>query len=460
VRLKNLSPQTRYYYQIRANSKVLVGGDSEHYFDTSPSDADEPARIWILGDAGSSGKREQGEDEAQGDVRDAFLKRYSAHGLNFIMMLGDNAYNTGTDRQYQRGFFDPYHSVLRSKVSWPTQGNHDLSTEAYYNVYSVPTQGESGGTASSTSRYYSFDHGNIHLVSLNSEIRDASFRDDMIRWLRADLIANKKAWTVAFWHHPPHSKGHHDSDALKDSGGRMVWMREHIAPILEEAGVDFVFTGHSHSYERSKFLARYYGAASTFADTFVVQAGDGRDDNGRAYTKASLSKTPHSGTVYVTAGNAGGVQRAPLNHPAMVVSTATAGSVLLEVDANEARATMLGSDGNTWDSFTIRKDPTRPRAIKNLVGTIDSKRCEVVLTWEGGASDISYAIYRSPSETTRGREIGRVKGGALRFVDGNTTSSSGSLSYSVRAVNTHGFGPWGRAAVVSNLPTTCSEPRS
>ena len=361
VKLTGLAPQTRYFYKISANSKVLAGGDSEHFFVTSPRDTDQPTRVWILGDAGTSGWLKEGEDRMQGAVRDAFLKRHPLSDVSFVMMLGDNAYDVGSDEQYQRGFFAPYRSVFRSKVVWPTQGNHDHSTKAYYPVFTLPTKGESGGVPSGTERYYSFDHGNAHFISLNSEIRDAPFRTEMINWLRQDLAANSKPWTIVFWHHPPYSKGSHDSDDLKDSGGRMAWMRENIAPILDKAGVDLVFTGHSHSYERSKFIAHYYGVASEFSERTIVQQGSGDEAKGDAYTKDSLAKGPYSGTVYVCAGNAGTIEPGPLNHPVMAVSREKLGSVFLSINGNEARATMIGAEGDMEDSFTIRKVPARPR---------------------------------------------------------------------------------------------------
>jgi hypothetical protein len=457
VELQRLVPQTRYYYKIAANSKVLAGGDDDHYFVTSPDNVDEPTRVWILGDAGSSGRLTSGEDPFQSAVRDAFLQLHPPHDFNFVMMLGDNAYNTGTDVEYQRGFFDVYRSVLRSKVFWPTQGNHDASAQGYFKVFSLPTRGESGGIASGTERYYSMDHGNVHFISLNSENRDVSSRASMINWLRRDLAANSKVWTIVFWHHPPYSKGSHDSDNLDDSGGRMAWMRENILPILEDAGVDIVFSGHSHSYERSKLIDRHYGVADEFSKRSIVQPGDGRGD--QAYIKDTLSKTPHSGTVYVVSGSAGNLEEGSLNHPAMVVSKAKLGSVLLSVDGNEAEATMVGVDGNIEDSFMLRKDPTRPRAVRNLTATVTKTDCRIDLAWQRTRGDLSYVMYRSVTSDSRGSEIGRVSGGAAHFKDTNVPASTGSLWYSVRAINARGLGPWGDVAFLSDLPDTCSAPK-
>jgi len=69
----------------------------------------------------------------------------------------------------------------------------------------------------------------------------------MANWLRADLDANTNQWLIAFWHHPPYSKGSHDSDDEIE----LIEMRQNIVPILEAHGVDLVVCGHSHNYERS-----------------------------------------------------------------------------------------------------------------------------------------------------------------------------------------------------------------
>ncbi len=64
----------------------------------------------------------------------------------------------------------------------------------------------------------------------------------MCNWLRADLAATAQEWIIAYWHHPPYTKGSHDSDAEGD----LVEVRENIVPILEDFGVDLVLCGHSH----------------------------------------------------------------------------------------------------------------------------------------------------------------------------------------------------------------------
>ena len=113
-----------------------------------------------------------------------------------------------------------------------------------------------GVVASGTEQYYAFDYANVPVVSLDSQlsIRDSALRKKMNTWLIKDLKANQQDWTIAIFHHPPHSKGSHDSDEAKVSVSRydlpMVYLRKEFTPIFEQYGVDLTYAGHSHAYER------------------------------------------------------------------------------------------------------------------------------------------------------------------------------------------------------------------
>lgn len=134
-------------------------------------------------------------------------------------MLGDNAYSTGTDNQYQAAVFDMYPELLRQSVLWTTLGNHDgytadsaTQTGPYYDNFTLPTAGEAGGLASGTEAYYSFDYANIHFICLESHETNRTPSGAMLAWLQQDVAATTQRWVIAFWHHPPYTKGSHNSD--------------------------------------------------------------------------------------------------------------------------------------------------------------------------------------------------------------------------------------------------------
>ena len=352
ILLSGLSAATRYFYSVGSTGGTLAGNDATHTFMTAPVPGTErPTRIWVLGDSGTANA-----DAAA--VRDAYFAFTGARETSLWLMLGDNAYDTGSDLEYQAAVFDMYPTMLRKAVLWPALGNHDtanLDTPAptlpYFAMFSLPTAAEAGGVVSGTEKYYSFDYANIHFVCLDSMTSDRSTMGAMLTWLRDDLAATTRQWIVAFWHHPPYSKGSHDSD----TDAREIEMRQNAVPILEDFGVDLVLTGHSHSYERSYLIDSHYGSSPTFVSSMKKNGGDGRVSGDGAYKKAGPGAVPHEGAVYTVAGSSGRVQAAPLDHPAMILSLPVLGSMVLDVDGGRLDAVFLRENGTVADSFTILK---------------------------------------------------------------------------------------------------------
>ena len=340
VTLTQLTPGTRYYYSIGTSSKVLAGGDLEHRFVTAPPvGSTQPSRIWVVGDSGTANT-----DAAA--VRDAYLGFAGSNPADLMLMLGDNAYDDGTDAQYQAAVFDMFQGILRNTVVWPTRGNHDKSSSVYYGVFTLPAAGQAGGLPSGTEAYYSFDWGNVHFVCLDSESSDRQVGGAMWTWVQADLAATNQEWIVAFWHHPPYSRGTHDSDVASN----LVQMRERFLPLLEDGGVDLVLGGHSHGYERSYLIDGHYGLAATFAPSMLRDGGNGRPGEGGAYAVGSAA---HEGTVYVVAGSSGTVSSGPYDHPVMIEAAGVLGSLVLDVQGGRLDARFLREDGTVHDSFTL-----------------------------------------------------------------------------------------------------------
>ena len=316
VQLSGLQAGMRYYYAIGSTGGMLAGtGDASYSFVTSPSPgAAGPVRIWAIGDSGSTAAY-------TANVYNAYLSNtQSANKRTHVwLMLGDNAYTDGTDSQYQAAVFNMFPRLLRQVPVWLTQGNDENSdgesqTGPYYDNFSLPTAGEAGGVPSGSEAYYSFDYGNIHFISLNSFNVDRSPGGPMLTWLANDLEATDKQWIIAFWHHPPYSKGSHDSDQSWETW--QVDMRSNVLPLLESSGVDLVLSGHSHSYERSFLLNGHYGYSNTLSGSMILNAGDGREDGTGAYTKPDSTGMGNEGAVYVVAGSSSFTNSDyPLDHP-------------------------------------------------------------------------------------------------------------------------------------------------
>jgi Calcineurin-like phosphoesterase/Purple acid Phosphatase, N-terminal domain len=350
VKITGLSPNTRYYYSVGSPGKKLAGGDSGHYFQTNPEPGTiKKFRAWILGDSGDGSLR-------QAAVRDSMLAYTSTHPPEIFLHLGDIAYYSGTPDEFTSRFFYAYPQILRNTTCWPTMGNHEgvtsdsgLQTGPYYTAYVLPKGGEAGGLPSGTEAYYSFDYANVHFIVLDSHDSPRDPAGAMLTWLKADLSSTNQEWIVAYWHHPPYSKGNHDSDLE----WQLVEMRQNALPILEAGGVDLVMSGHSHLYERSYLIDGAYGTPTT-ANGHIVNGGDGRPLGTGPYKK-SVGNVAHEGAVYVVAGHGGAFPSGLGGHPVMYYDETDNGSCLLDVQGNRLSLVNLRWDGNVTDRFALVK---------------------------------------------------------------------------------------------------------
>ncbi len=377
VQLTGLAPGTKYFYTIgpvavkppAADGKAKPATEAEDAPGKSPINSfttpppvgpAQPMRIWVLGDPGT-------KNATQAAVRDVYYKFTGDRPTTFWLLLGDNAYPDGTDSDYQKAIFEMYPKTLATSPLWSCLGNHDgksansiTQSGAYYDIFTLPTRGQAGGVASGTEAYYSFDYANAHFVCLDSHDSDRSPDAAMAQWLKADLAATTRDWIVAFFHHPPYTKGTHDSDKDTDSGGRMNDMRDKFLPLLEQGGVDLVLTGHSHVYERSWLMDGHYGKSTTFDPAqHLKQKTSGRADGDGIYRKPR-ARTPHAGDINIVTGSAGHAgsktKPPPLNHPAFFLSLNEAGSTAIDIDGLKMDVVFLNEEGAKRDWFTIVKE--------------------------------------------------------------------------------------------------------
>ncbi|MFC2125176.1 metallophosphoesterase [Bacteroidota bacterium] len=357
IKLSGLTASTKYFYSIGNLKNKLSGRIRDYYFITSPrAPYNEAVRIWVLGDFGTG-------DPFAKAVKKGYLKYRKKNHTDLWLMLGDIAYYNGSDEEFQQGLFDDiYDELFRNTVSWPTVGNHDgrsanseYQSGPYYDIFSLPVRGEGGGIPSNTEAYYSFDYGDIHIISLDSEDSDRGIEGKMVQWLINDLNQNKSKWLIVFFHHPPYTKGSHDSDNERDSGGRMKEMRENILPILEKHGTDLVLSGHSHAYERSHRISSHYGSSENFNTSNIIQLYETESRRSTAnYTKSN----DHQGTIYVVCGVGCYKPRiGSLDHPAMAFSSNKHyGSMSIEIQGDKLYAAFINSKGKVKDSFCIVKE--------------------------------------------------------------------------------------------------------
>jgi hypothetical protein len=422
VNVTGLLTDGLYYYSVGSTTATLAGGDSNHFFVTfPPAGTPVPTRVWVLGDSGTANA-----DAAA--VRNGYFAATGSRHTDLWLMLGDNAYNNGTDSEYQNAVFNMYPTLLRNSVLFSTRGNHEADANAYYSIFNLPQNAEAGGLASGTEAYYSFDFGNIHFVCLDAFGTSRSATGPMATWLQNDLAATTRDWIVAFWHHPPYSKGSHNSDTEIE----LVEMRQNLVPILENGGVDLVLCGHSHSYERSFLIDGHYGTSGTFSQAHKIDGGSGREPT--PYVKP-VGTPGHEGAVYTVAGSSGQISGGSLNHPAMFLSLNVLGSLVLDFQTDRLDLNFVDSTGAIRDNFTILKAaPTIPAPPTGLTASPGNN--QVALSWNASSGATSYNVKRG---TASGGPYTTIAPGVAATSYTDTTAANGTTYYYVvSAVNASG----------------------
>jgi 3',5'-cyclic AMP phosphodiesterase CpdA len=179
----------------------------------------------VIGDTGTGDKHQLAVAQQLTATRGQFP-------FDFVIMMGDNLYGGNRPKDYDKKFAVPYKPLLDAGVKfYASLGNHDDPSERFYKPFNM--NGE---------RYYSFKPGNssVRFFALDSNYVD----DRQLKWLEDQLTTSGSDWKICFFHHPPYSSGEaHGSDTT---------LRAQLEPLFVKYGVNVVFTGHEHFYERIK----------------------------------------------------------------------------------------------------------------------------------------------------------------------------------------------------------------
>ena len=232
--LTGLRPGTEYFYRVFLDGGALESDDFR--FRTAPV-APESFTFLAFGDSGN------GSNEQRQLAQVMFREQPS-----FVIHTGDIAYFDGSFGTFRNNHFAVYSPLLRRSTFFLCPGNHEYDTPGalpYVLLHSHPAEGV---PEPDRGRYYSFDWGNVHFVSLdtNAPFYEAvGGRGQMIRWLEDDLRRTRKLWRVVFFHHPVRPTSNHERDATS------ALVREHLEPIFDRHDVQLILSGHEHNYQEA-----------------------------------------------------------------------------------------------------------------------------------------------------------------------------------------------------------------
>ena len=251
-------------------------------------------RFAVIGDSGTGGG-------AQMKVAERIAAVHKIYPFEFTLMLGDNLYGGEGAGDYRRKFEEPYKPLLDAGVKfYAALGNHDDPTQAFYKPFNM--NGE---------RFYSFKgpKGGVRFFALDSNYMSK----EQLAWLEKDLGASGSDWKVAFFHHPIYSSG--------DKHGSDETLRGLIEPLFLKYGVDVVFTGHEHFYERLK---------------------------------------PQKGITYFVSGSAAKLRKGNIGTSGMTAKGFDRGYtfMVIEIAGDEMYFQTIESDGKTIDSGVVKRRET------------------------------------------------------------------------------------------------------
>jgi hypothetical protein len=257
--------------------------------------AQDSVKFAVIGDSGSGRRAQYQVGERLAAAREQFP-------FETVLMLGDNIYGRERPRDFERKFELPYKPLLDAGVRfYASLGNHDEPTQRFYERFNM------GGE-----RYHTFSRGPVQFFALDTTYMDRT----QIDWLEQELSRSRARWKIAYGHHPLYSSGGRHGSELD--------LRALVEPIFVRHGVDVVFAGHEHFYERIH---------------------------------------PQQGIHYFTSGAAGKLRRGNIRRGALTAAgfDRDYSFMLIEVVGDRLHFQAISRAGVTVDEGVIDRPPDPPR---------------------------------------------------------------------------------------------------
>ena len=287
VQLMGLEPYTAYYYRVD-------GGQTTTF--RTAADTDQTAfRYAVFGDTRGSSS-----------IHRAIVKQIVKSSPDFVIHTGDLVESGRFKSEWDR-FFQIEAPLLRMAPFFPTLGNHEdhdrIRFDSHYSdIFHLP----------GNELWYAFDYGNARFICLKADgypVNEYFPDEEQLAWLEQQLAANDAPWLFVYFHIGVFTS--------REEGFLELGLRERLVPLFERYGVDAVFMGHHHSYER------------------VIVNGV---------------------TYIVTAGGGAGLYDLEQPEPGSQVAARVHHYVVVDVYGDRLSGTAIDRDGQVIDRFELRTE--------------------------------------------------------------------------------------------------------
>ena len=235
-------------------------------------------------------------DREQYELAQQMARAHASFPFDLAIMLGDNMYGSQRPADYVKKFEQPYAPLLSAGVRFRASiGNHDRPDQVSYKPFNMDGQ-----------RYYTYVRNNVRFLALDSTLMDPK----QLAWIEGVLRDSQEEWKIPYFHHPLYS------NAARH--GSSVDLRVLLEPLFLKYGVNVVFSGHDHVYERL---------------------------------------VPQKGIYYFVSGAAGQLRRGNMTRSAQTAASfdQDLSFMLVEVAGSEMFFQVVTRTGRTVDSGTIRR---------------------------------------------------------------------------------------------------------
>ena len=219
VTLVGLTPYTVYHYRVESGGAPL----SEDFAFRTAAAPNQGGFTFVA----------FGDTRTQHQMHQAVVARILKLAPDFVLHTGDLVEHGSAPHEWET-FFEIERELLARAPLFPALGNHDGNDPHFFDLFYLP----------GNERWYAFDYGSARFICLQVDgIARFDPWSEQYTWLEETLAANTQPWLFIAFHIPPYSSLREDAVEIA--------VREALTPLFERYGVDIVFNGHHHEYQRS-----------------------------------------------------------------------------------------------------------------------------------------------------------------------------------------------------------------
>ena len=233
--ISSLRPGARYSYRVYSARGLLAGAAGTVDFSFRAPEPD-VLRLVVFGDSGLGSPGQYAVAKAIGA---------EAVAPDLVMIVGDVIYPPADDASYDPRFFAPYRALLPAIPFYAALGNHDYEIQAgkpFFDVFTLPRNGPAGLVPESS---YWLERAGVQMIVHDTNQSTATLRTQSVPW-HTETTRRPATFRLVFQHHTMYSSGPNYSQPPAGA------LRTLLAPLYTSTGVDVVFNGHDHLYERTR----------------------------------------------------------------------------------------------------------------------------------------------------------------------------------------------------------------